>query len=70
MVDELDGLKESGKHRSRWRALHTLGLLDGTLNGRTSGILRYADMDGEPARWRGQLSMEIILESRANTSLN
>ncbi|MER6433368.1 hypothetical protein ABT272_37430 [Streptomyces sp900105245] len=40
VVDELDGLKESGKHRSRWRAAHTLGQLDGALNGRTSGILR------------------------------
>jgi hypothetical protein len=69
VVDELDGLKESGKHRSRWRAMHTLGLLDGTLNGRTSGILRYADMDGEPARWRGQLSMEIILDQPGHVRL-
>ncbi|MEU1666332.1 hypothetical protein ABZ547_22540 [Streptomyces sparsogenes] len=40
VVDELDGLKEAGKHRPRWRAGHALGLLDGTLKGSPSGILR------------------------------
>jgi hypothetical protein len=69
VVDELDGMKEAGKQRSRWRAGHTLGLLDGTLNGKTSGILRYADMDGEPALWRGQLSMEIVLDQPGHIRL-
>jgi hypothetical protein len=69
VVDELDGLKESGKHRSRWRAAHTLGLLDGTLNGKTSGILRYADLNGEPALWRGELSMEIVLDQPSHVRL-
>jgi hypothetical protein len=69
VVDELDGMKEAGKQRSRWRAGHTLGLLDGTLNGKTSGVLRYADMDGEPALWRGQLSMEIVLDQPGHIRL-
>ncbi|WP_432011291.1 heme-binding protein [Streptomyces cucumeris] len=39
VVDELDGLKDSGTHQARWRATHTLGLLDNTLVGSTVGIL-------------------------------
>ncbi|WP_415940366.1 PIN domain-containing protein [Streptomyces sp. 039-1] len=69
VVDELDGLKESGKHRSRWRAGHTLGLLDGTLNGQTFGILRAADRAGEPALWRGEVQMEIILDQPSHVRL-
>ncbi|MFJ3981317.1 PIN domain-containing protein [Streptomyces fungicidicus] len=69
VVDELDGLKESGKHRSRWRAAHTLGQLDGALNGRTSGILRHADMSGEPALWRGEVSLEIVLDQPGHVRL-
>jgi hypothetical protein len=38
VVDELDGLKESGKQQGRWRASHTLGLLDELLNGSTFGM--------------------------------
>jgi hypothetical protein len=69
VVDELDGLKEAGKHQARWRASHTLGLLDGTLDGSTFGILRYADMNGEPAAWRGQLSFEIVLDPPGHVRL-
>lgn len=69
VVDELDALKESGKHRSRWRASHTLGRLDEVLNGSTFGIMRYADMDGEPALWRGEVSMEIVLDQPGHIRL-
>jgi predicted ribonuclease YlaK len=69
VVDELDALKESGKHRSRWRAAHTLGRLDEVLNGNTFGIMRRADFDGEPALWRGQLSMEIVLDQPGHVRL-
>ncbi|MEU0253129.1 hypothetical protein ABZ299_11585 [Streptomyces sp. NPDC006184] len=44
VVDELDGLKESGKHQSRWRASHTLGQLDEVLDGSTYGIKRRAQL--------------------------
>ncbi len=69
VVDELDALKESGKHRSRWRASHTLGRLDEVLDGSTSGILRPADFDGEPALWRGKVSMEIVLDPPGHVRL-
>ncbi|WP_245173595.1 hypothetical protein [Streptomyces aureus] len=69
MVDELDGLKDSGKHRARYRASHTLGLLDATLNGSTFGILRYADNRGEPADWRGEVNMEIVLDPPGHVRL-
>ncbi|MCO5996666.1 hypothetical protein [Actinoallomurus rhizosphaericola] len=39
VVDELDDLKDASKQRARWRAAHTLGLLDGVLNGGTHGVL-------------------------------
>jgi hypothetical protein len=69
VVDELDALKESGKHRSRWRAAHTLGRLDEVLDGSTFGIMRRADFDGEPALWRGQMSMEIVLDQPGHVRL-
>uniref|UniRef100_UPI003F49138D PIN domain-containing protein n=1 Tax=Streptomyces achromogenes TaxID=67255 RepID=UPI003F49138D len=69
IVDELDGLKDSGKHQARWRASHTLGLLDSTLAGSTFGILRYADQDGEPATWRGEVNMEIVLDQPGHVRL-
>ncbi|MFE7935645.1 PIN domain-containing protein [Streptomyces sp. NPDC057456] len=69
VVDELDALKESGKHRSRWRAGHTLGRLDEVLDGNTFGILRRADFDGEPALWRGQVAMEIVLDQPGHVRL-
>ncbi|MEU2207578.1 PIN domain-containing protein [Streptomyces hygroscopicus] len=69
VVDELDALKESGKHRSRWRASHTLGRLDQVLNGSTFGILRYADLNGEPALWRGEVNVEIVLDRPGHVRL-
>ncbi|WP_019064600.1 PIN domain-containing protein [Streptomyces prunicolor] len=67
VVDELDALKEAGKHRPRWRAGHTLGLLDGTLNGSLSGVLRRAGLSqGEV---RGQVSLEIVLDPPGHVRL-
>lgn len=68
VVDELDGLKEAGKQRPRWRAAHTLGLLDGTLNGSLSGILRRAGRD-ESEEFRGQISLEIVLDPPGHVRL-
>lgn len=61
VVDELDGLKEASKSRSRWRAAHTLGRLDEILDGRTFGIMRYAQLSrqGPP---QGEVSLEIVLD--------
>lgn len=69
VVDELDGLKESGKQRSRWRATHTLGHLDEVLKGRTFGILRESDKSGEPAKWRGEVNVEIVLDQPGHVRL-
>ncbi|MFD8731622.1 MULTISPECIES: PIN domain-containing protein [unclassified Streptomyces] len=72
VVDELDGLKESGKERSRWRASHTLGLLDGTLSGRTSGVWRErrSSSPGDGSMdIRGQVSVEIVLDQPGHVRL-
>ncbi|MFF5900124.1 PIN domain-containing protein [Streptomyces argenteolus] len=72
VVDELDGLKESGKERSRWRASHTLGLLDGILGGRTSSVWRSRSSsscgDGS-MEIRGQVSVEIVLDQPGHVRL-
>ncbi|MEV7129724.1 PIN domain-containing protein [Streptomyces sp. NPDC093260] len=67
VVDELDGLKEAGKHRPRWRAGHTLGLLDGTLNGSLSGIWRRSRLTQDEVR--GQISLEIVLDPLGHVRL-
>lgn len=67
VVDELDSLKEAGKHRPRWRAGHTLGLLDGTLNGSLSGILRRAGLSQD--EFRGEVSLEIVLDPPGHVRL-
>ncbi|USQ85746.1 PIN domain-containing protein [Streptomyces phaeoluteigriseus] len=67
VVDELDGLKEAGKSRPRWRAGHTLGLLDGTLNGSLSGILRRAGLSQD--EFCGQVSLEIVLDPPGHVRL-
>lgn len=69
VVDELDNLKDAGKQQARWRASHTLGLLDGTLSGSTFGILRHADTSGEPATWRGEVNLEIVLDQPGHVRL-
>lgn len=69
VVDELDGLKDSGKQPARWRSSYTLGLLDRTLRGETVGVLRHADRGGEPALWRGELSVEIVLDQPGHVRL-
>ncbi|MGV9248981.1 hypothetical protein [Streptomyces sp. NPDC003710] len=69
MVDELDGLKEAGKQRARWRASHTLGLLDETLAGSTFGILRWAELVSQGGEVRGEVNMEIVLDPPGHVRL-
>jgi hypothetical protein len=69
VVDELDALKESGKHRSRWRAGHTLGLLDGVLRGSTFGVLRQSKFTPEPVEVRGEVNVEIVLDQPGHVRL-
>ncbi|MEW2161304.1 PIN domain-containing protein [Streptomyces sp. NPDC007189] len=69
VVDELDALKDSGKHRARYRASHTLGLLDAVLNGSTIGILRQAEFGGQTDQWRGEVKVEIVLDQPGHVRL-
>ncbi|WP_329131505.1 PIN domain-containing protein [Streptomyces sp. NBC_01476] len=64
VVDELDKLKESGKNHARWRAGHTLGLLDGLIGKGTTGILRrfHNPTSGPEELIRGEVSVEIVLD--------
>ncbi|MFC7261496.1 PIN domain-containing protein [Streptomyces lutosisoli] len=69
VVDELDGLKEAGKHQARWRASHTLGLLDETLSGSTFGILRRADPFSQDGEVHGEVNVEIVLDPPGHVRL-
>jgi hypothetical protein len=68
VVDELDGLKEASKRRSRWRAAHTLGRLDEILDGRTSGIMRHAQLSRQGPPY-GEVSVEIVLDPPGHVRL-
>lgn len=68
VVDELDGLKEAGKHQSRWRASHTLGLLDEVLNGATFGIWRRGQFSPS-GEVRGEVSVEVVLDPPGHVRL-
>jgi hypothetical protein len=69
VVDELDGLKESGKQQARWRAPHTLGLLDEVLRGDTFGVWRPEAADFDSGDVRGRISMEIVLDQPGHVRL-
>jgi len=69
VVDELDGLKESGKQPGRWRASHPLGLLDELLAGSTVGIWRRDAFDPEAGEVRGEVSVEIVLDPPGHVRL-
>jgi PIN domain len=43
VLDELEGLKQSSKRQTRWRAAHTLGKLDEVLQSDGTGVLRAED---------------------------
>ncbi|WP_262505737.1 PIN domain-containing protein [Streptomyces sp. TRM68367] len=66
VVDELDDLKDASKQRARWRAAHTLGLLDGG----TYGMLHEGEhtvLDGET---RGRVNVEIVLDPPGHVRLD
>ncbi|MEU0354997.1 PIN domain-containing protein [Streptomyces cyaneofuscatus] len=69
VVDELDGLKDAGKHRARYRAVHTLGQLDATLRGSNHGSLRAEVRGEDTAAWRGGITAEIILDGPGHVRL-
>jgi hypothetical protein len=67
VIDELDRLKESGNQMVRWRAGHTLGVLDELLTsprGRVTlrepdSLTQPAAADGMP---RGKVTLEVLFD--------
>ncbi|WP_329404381.1 PIN domain-containing protein [Streptomyces melanogenes] len=70
VVDELDDLKDASKQRPRWRAAHTLGLLDGALNGGTHGILHEGVHTAHDGETRGRVNVEIVLDPPGHVRLD
>ncbi|MGW5353352.1 PIN domain-containing protein [Streptomyces sp. NPDC004031] len=70
VVDELDRLKESGRSHARWRAGHTLGLLDAIITNGTSttGTLHPA-APGEGASIRGAVYADLVLDQPGHVRL-
>lgn len=64
VLDELDGLKQHNNDHVRWRAGHTLGVLDELLQGDGTGMLH--DEDYTPLRsggiTRGPVSIEVFFD--------
>jgi len=71
VIDELDGLKQHNKAHVRWRAGHTIGLLNAILSNPPTGILRTADLSGLESGelFRGEVRVELILDSPGHVRL-
>ncbi|MFJ9344736.1 PIN domain-containing protein [Streptomyces sp. NPDC101733] len=70
VVDELDDLKDASKQRARWRAAHTLGLLDGVLDGGTHGVLHPGEHTAHDNETRGRVNVEIVLDPPGHVRLD
>ena len=70
VVDELDDLKDASKARPRWRAAHTLGLLDGVLKGRENGVLREGEHVPARGETYGRVNVEIVLDPPGHVRLD
>ncbi|MFB9836703.1 PIN domain-containing protein [Actinoallomurus acaciae] len=70
VVDELDDLKDASKQRARWRAAHTLGLLDEVLNGGTHGVLHEGEHTVQDGETRGRVNLEIVLDPPGHVRLD
>jgi hypothetical protein len=70
VVDELDDLKDASKQRPRWRAAHTLGLLDGVLNGHEHGVLREGEHTPQDGETYGRVNVEIVLDPPGHVRLD
>ncbi|MFI8456905.1 PIN domain-containing protein [Kitasatospora sp. NPDC085464] len=70
VIDELDDLKDASKQRARWRAAHTLGLLDGVLNGDTHGVLHEGEYTVHSGETYGRVNVEIVLDPPGHVRLD
>ncbi len=70
VVDELDNLKQHGKQNTRWRAQHTLAVLDRVLVSSARGIFRSPGMKVNDD-WieTHKITMEIVLDPPGHTRL-
>ena len=59
-----------GVQAARWRAAHTLGLLDGVLNGGTHGVLREGEHTAQDGETRGRVNAEIVLDPPGHVRLD
>lgn len=69
VVDELDSLKDAGKHRARYRARYTLWLLDNALAGQTFGCLHPEGPRVSVGTGRGAVNMEVVLDQPGHVRL-
>lgn len=61
VVDELDGLKRTGDQKRRWRAGHSLGVIDEVVQQPPApGILTAGEP--MPPRIRGEVTLQIVLD--------
>lgn len=70
VVDELDDLKDASKQRARWRAAHTLGLLDEVLDGGTHGVLHEGEHTVQDGETLGRVYVEIVLDPPGHVRLD
>jgi PIN domain len=76
VVDELDRLKSSGNSHTRWRAAHTLGVLDELIRiPRSVPVLRQAesfsvrDPEENRAIRRGEVTIEVLMDPPGHVRL-
>jgi len=71
VVDELDRLKQSKDDHVRWRARHTLEVLDRVLSDGQAGQFRDADVTGVETGQipKGKVTMEVVLDPPAHSRL-
>lgn len=71
VIDELDRLKQHSNKHVRWRAGHTIGLLNSVLSTPPTGILRAADLSGLSSGelFRGEIRVELLLDPPGHTRL-
>ncbi|MEO3858537.1 PIN domain-containing protein [Acrocarpospora sp. B8E8] len=70
VVDELDNLKQHGKQHTRWRAGHTLAVLDRVLASSTRGVFRSRGMKIDDGRIETRdITVEIVLDPPGHTRL-
>ena len=74
VVDELDALKRSSKSHVRWRAAHTLAVIDRILaTNKYGGQLRAADwsrVDNDGGLPSGSVTLEVVLDPPGHVRLD